>query len=200
MHTNYNKIGVSYNKTRKADLRVFGEIFELLEYPEKKTIIDIGAGTGNYANILADKGNKIIALEPSSVMINQGIKKENIEWIQGYAENIKLENNVCDCAICVLSINNFWNTMKSFNEIFRVLKYRGILLIYTYIPEEQEFFWLHDYFPSISKIDKKRFPGLPILQELIEGCGFKIMSIRKFEIPYNLKDNFLAANWRNPEN
>lgn len=200
MHTNYNKIGISYNKTRKADLRIFSKIYELLEYPENKSIIDIGAGTGNYANILAEKGNKIFALEPSSVMIQQSIENENVEWINGYAEDIRLEDEKCDYAICILSINNFSDSKKGFNEIFRILKKEGILLIYTYIPEEQDFFWLQDYFPSIFKIDMKRFPSLPILQKLIERCGFKIKSIRKFKIPYDLKDNFLAANWRNPEN
>ena len=29
----YNKIGINYDKTRKADLRIFNKIYELLDYP-----------------------------------------------------------------------------------------------------------------------------------------------------------------------
>lgn len=198
--TDYNKIGINYHKTRKADLRIFNKIYKLLEYPKNKRIIDIGAGTGNYANLLAEKGNSIIALEPSSVMIKQSIEKENVKWLKGLAEDIKLENNKCDCAICILSINNFSDSKKSFNEIYRVLKNNGILLIYTYIPEEQDFFWLQNYFPAIFKVDKERFPHKRMLIKFIKGCGFKISNVYKFELPYDLKDNFLAASWRKPEN
>ena len=127
----YNKIGINYDKTRKADLRIFNKIFELVDYPVNKSIIDIGAGTGNYTNLLAEKGNRMVALEPSSVMINQAIKNVNVEWIKGFSEDINLENNVFDIAICILSIHHFNDWKKSFNEIFRVLKQRGILLIYT---------------------------------------------------------------------
>jgi ubiquinone/menaquinone biosynthesis C-methylase UbiE len=196
----YNKIGINYNKTRKADLRIFNKIFEFVDYPINKRIIDIGAGTGNYTNLLAEKGNRIVALEPSSEMIKQAIENENVKWIKGFAEDIKLENNVFDIAICILSIHHFSDLKKSFNEIFRVLKQRGVLLIYTYIPEEQNFFWLIDYFPALFKVDIEKFPSTNKLVELIKDCGFEFSVVEKYELNYDLKDNFLAANWRKPEN
>jgi SAM-dependent methyltransferase len=196
----YNKIGINYDKTRKADLRIFNKIYELLDYPISKIIIDIGAGTGNYTSLLAEKGNKIVALEPSSEMINQATKNENVQWIKGFAEDIKLANNVFDIAICILSIHHFSDLKKSFNEISRVLKLKGVLLIYTYIPEEQNFFWLQDYFPALFKVDIEKFPSANKLEELIKDCGFEIFDVKKYELHYDLKDNFLAANWRKPEN
>ena len=196
----YNKIGINYNKTRKADLRIFNKIFELLDYPFNKTIIDIGAGTGNYTNLLAQKGNRIVALEPSSEMINQAAENENVEWVKGFAEDMKLGNNVFDIAVCILSIHHFNDLRRSFNEIFRVLKQKGVLLIYTYIPEQQNFFWLRDYFPAIFKVDIEKFPGADKLQKLIRECDFEISNFEIYELHYDLMDNFLAANWRKPEN
>jgi ubiquinone/menaquinone biosynthesis C-methylase UbiE len=196
----YNKIGINYNKTRKADFRIFNKIFELADYPNNKNIIDIGAGTGNYANLLAEKGNRIVALEPSSEMMNQATENENVEWIKGIAEDIKYGNNVFDIAICILSIHHFSDLKKSFNEIFRVLKQRGILLIYTHLPEELNFFWLQDYFPALFKVDTEKFPSADLLKELLKDCGFVINDVQKYELHYDLRDNFLAANWRKPKN
>jgi hypothetical protein len=52
----YDKIGADYNKTRQADIIIFNRIYELLDYPNNKKIIDIGAGTGNYSSLLLTGG------------------------------------------------------------------------------------------------------------------------------------------------
>ena len=39
-----------------------------------------------------------------------------------------------------------------------------------------------------------------MLKELIIDCGFEIAKVNKFELHYDLKDNFLSASWRKPEN
>ena len=196
----YNKIGKTYNQTRKGDPRIFQELFNLLNQPTNKTILDVGAGTGNYANLLANKGNKIVALEPSIKMINQSQDNDRIEWLRGVAENIEIENNFFDSAICILSTHHFKDWKKSFKEINRVLKPNGTLIIYTYLPENQEYFWLEHYFPKLFKVDIAKFPNVETLQERMKTCKFKIASINKYELPHDLKDNFLAASWRNPRN
>ncbi len=195
----YNKIGVNYNKTRKADLRIFGRLYELLGKPVDKRIIDIGAGTGNYTLLLANKGNKMVALELSTEMIHQADKHINVEWIQGYSEDIPVISNTFDDAICILSIHHFSNRYKCFNEIFRILRQKGTLLIYTFIPDEQNSFWLRDYFPELFKTDADKFPGVEKLKELTKDSGFEVSDIIKHELHFHSEDNFLAANWRQPE-
>jgi ubiquinone/menaquinone biosynthesis C-methylase UbiE len=192
--TDYNNIGIHYNKTRAADIRIVDILYKLLEYPVNKRIIDVGAGTGNYANLLAEKGNRVIALEPSTEMKKQCTENENVEWIVGAAENINLDESIFDSAICILSIHHFSNPRKSFKEIFRVLKRNGILLLFTYMPEEQDYFWLRDYFPELFNADIKKFPAADTLEKLLLDCGFEISEVTKYELPYDLKDNFLAAN------
>ena len=62
--TLYNSIGHGYNYTRKPDRRIVETIVNLLDLLPGKTIADIGAGTGNYSNEIADRGYKIVAIEP----------------------------------------------------------------------------------------------------------------------------------------
>ena len=52
--TTYDSIGSNYNQNRTADHRVLMVIEELLELPLGSVIADVGAGTGNYSNALAD--------------------------------------------------------------------------------------------------------------------------------------------------
>jgi protein-L-isoaspartate O-methyltransferase len=52
----YNPIGKDYNKNRTAGPRILAAIKKLVALPEGSVIAEIGAGTGNYANALARRG------------------------------------------------------------------------------------------------------------------------------------------------
>ena len=49
-------------------------------------IADIGAGAGNYAAALADRGYRVMAVEPSAAMRAQAAPHDNVTWISGSAE------------------------------------------------------------------------------------------------------------------
>ncbi len=70
--TLYNSIGKDYNQTRQPDYRIIRQLISLLDLPQRSTIADVGAGTGNYSNAIADQGYQVIAIEPSQVMQSQG--------------------------------------------------------------------------------------------------------------------------------
>lgn len=73
----YNSIGQGYNDTPKSDPRIVETLINLLDLPPGKTLADVGAGTGNYSNAIADKGYEIIAIEPSTVMQSQAVFHPN---------------------------------------------------------------------------------------------------------------------------
>lgn len=54
--TLYNSIGEDYNATRQADERIVAKLISLLDLPTDSTIANIGAGTGNYSNAIAQQG------------------------------------------------------------------------------------------------------------------------------------------------
>jgi SAM-dependent methyltransferase len=90
--TIYNHIGKTYNTTRHADTRIAQRIVQELDINTPATILDIGAGTGNYSYELANMGYRVIAMEPSEVMRTQGKQHRNIIWKEGVAESIPLED------------------------------------------------------------------------------------------------------------
>ena len=66
----------------------------ITENPNLKTCIDLGSGTGWVSNILSEKFARVVAIEPSNSAIeiskhyfDHGFSS-NIEWMQGFAEEI----------------------------------------------------------------------------------------------------------------
>lgn len=72
MATRCDVIGIGYSDTRRADPRITERLLEMLALPVGSSILDVGAGTGNYSVALAEAGYRVMALEPSAVMRGQG--------------------------------------------------------------------------------------------------------------------------------
>jgi hypothetical protein len=76
--TVYNEIGKGYSIHRQADSRIVESIYQLLDLPANSCVIDVGAGTGNYSNAIAEKGHIVYAVEPSIEMRLQATYHPNV--------------------------------------------------------------------------------------------------------------------------
>ncbi|MEK3808137.1 class I SAM-dependent methyltransferase [Bacillus sp. FSL H8-0547] len=133
------------------------------------TILDIGAGTGNYSYELADSGYDVIALQPSKIMRTQARKHKNPNWKEGFAEQIPLEDNSVDGIVCTLASHHFQDLSLCFREMKRVLKDDGKIVIFTLDPRLcNEDCWLFDYFKSILETACLIHPPINELFQLLE--------------------------------
>ena len=192
----FNKIGETYKKTRAADERIISELIRLLDLPKRTTIADIGAGTGNYSYALAHAGYKIMAIEPSAVMISRSQKNLDIEWIIGCAENIPLRTECVDAIVSILALPHFSDIECAFKEMARILK-KGPIVIFTFDPANGKRTWLYRYFPFFWD----HFNHIPTVQEtarILSRCTNLSPQIIPFELPSDLMDNFAAAGWKKP--
>ena len=87
---------------------------------------DIGAGTGISSRLLADRGIKVIAIEPNAAM--RGVAKVHplVEFRDGSAENSKLPNASVDLVTCFQAFHWF-NPEPTLKEFARILKPQGRL-------------------------------------------------------------------------
>lgn len=119
------------NRWRKKAIRK-------LESLQPDTILDIATGTGDLA-IMANKmlsPSKIIGLDLSEEMLTVGRKKmvkkeldQKIEMVQGDSENLPFEDESFDAVIVAFGVRNFQNLQKGLNEMQRVLKKGGKMVI-----------------------------------------------------------------------
>lgn len=120
----YDSIGKIYSKSRLPDSRIVDAVVNLLSLPKESAIADIGAGTGGYSRAIADQGFLVYAVEPSSVMRSQSIPHPQVEWVNGYAEDIPLPSASFDAVISILAIHHFSHLEKAIREMNRVAKKR----------------------------------------------------------------------------
>lgn len=194
----YDEIGNRYNRHRTADKRILNAIKCLLTLPSESTIADIGAGTGNYSNALADLGYKVKAVEPSKKMRNQAIQNNDVIWFDGTAESIPLPDNSVDGVVAVLAIHHFSSFKKAAIEFFRICP-NGPIVILTFDPRECEDFWFNEYFPEIWQQAFNLFPPINDIAQSIAKEGQWSVEVHTFLIPNDLSDRFMAAGWNKPE-
>ncbi|TCT25456.1 ubiquinone/menaquinone biosynthesis C-methylase UbiE [Melghiribacillus thermohalophilus] len=198
--TLYNDIGRTYNSTRHADSRITHRLVHGIGINPPATILDIGAGTGNYSYQLADMGYRVVALEPSQVMRTQGKKHKNMTWKEGVAESIPLEDQSVNGIICTLASHHFRNLSSSFSEMASVLKEKGKAVIFTLDPRLcPHDCWLLDYFEPLLKDAYTIHPPVKDLVRLAEEKFGRTAEISPFPLPHDLVDLFFFAGWKNPE-
>ena len=193
----YDKIGNNYSTQRRADYRITGCLIGYLNIPKNSTIADIGAGSGNYSNELADYGFLVKAIEPSDTMKNQSVKNSNVEWISGVAENIPLPNASVDAVVSILASHHFTSLPKSLTEMNRICP-NGPIVWFTFDPREAQNPWIADYFPEIWADASRIFPPTNELLSLFAKATGKRARACVFKLPPDLDDKFLAAYWREP--
>lgn len=193
----YDTIGRNYSLHRRADYRIVGCLIDYLNIRQNSIIADIGAGSGNYSNALADHGFFVKAIEPSDVMKNQSVKKDNVEWINGIAENIPLANATVDAVVSIMASHHFTSLAKSLTEMNRICP-DGPIVWFTFDPREAQSPWIADYFPEIWEDAFRIFPPVNKLVETFEKITGKTTVSYTFRLPPDLDDKFLAACWREP--
>jgi len=194
----YDTIGMKYNLYRNADSRIVLILKELLGLPEGATIIDIGAGTGNYSNALAAMGYKLKAVEPSEVMREQSVPCPTVEWIAGSAESIPLPDASVNGLISSLAVHHFPDLSAAAVEMRRVCG-NGPMILFTIDPRIGEPFWFKKYFPDIYD---RLFDAFVPVEELISvftGNHDTIARVHNFPLPCDLSDLNMHAGWNRPE-
>ena len=183
MPSDYDIIGVDYAQLRRPDARIAARIAEALG--DARTVINVGAGAGNYE----PAGRDITAVEPSLEMIRQR-PPSDATVVQGSAEELPFSDDSFDAAMAVLTVHHWTDQPRGLREMQRVS--RGPVVILTYDPAFRGF-WLADYLPELVALDEAQMPPLGDYERSLGP-----VRITPVPIPHDCSDGFLCAYWRRP--
>ncbi len=190
----YDNHGANYTVWRREDPFIAAQIHPCLG--EAKTVLNVGAGSGNYEPI----DRITLAVEPSVAMREQR-PRSRVPAIRSHAEQLPFDDNAFDASMTVLSVHHWPNPDLGLKEMRRVTQ--GPLVVVSYDPAQLRSYWLFDYLPYLAEVEARRFPSIDFLQSHVgtrsevhvlkvgNGCidGFN-------EAFYNRPEAFLDANVR----
>ncbi|MGJ8692369.1 MAG: malonyl-ACP O-methyltransferase BioC [Thalassotalea sp.] len=99
------------------------------------TVLDLGAGTGFFTEILASQYAHVVGIDISREMLNfaKNERSDNISWLAGSAVCLPLQDNSIDLIYSNLMIQWCRPIAPAIKEIMRVLKPGGLFVFSTLI-------------------------------------------------------------------
>lgn len=197
----YNKIGKSYDATRRADSFIVSRLAHYLKIRANGDYLDAACGTGNYTTALTENfGGRWRGVDHSSQMIEAArAKSESVQWHQANVESLPFENETFDGAICTLAIHHFEELNAAFGEIRRVLKNDSRFVIFTSTPEQTANYWLAEYFPEAIRKSAECLPDLETIADALRKNGFSNIETEPYSVAEDLQDLFLYSGKFKPE-
>lgn len=178
-----------------------------------KTILDIATGTGDLAIAMAKATDaKITGFDLSAGMLEVGKRKiveenlqDRIEMIQGDAEKMPFADDSFDVITVAFGVRNFENLKKGLDDIYRVLKPGGKLIILEFSqPQDAPMKQLYSFYsryilPKIGKKISKDQSAYTYLPDSVKAFPHgdemkKILKNSNFVEPFDKKLTFGIAS------
>jgi demethylmenaquinone methyltransferase/2-methoxy-6-polyprenyl-1,4-benzoquinol methylase len=103
---------------------------EYVDIRSEDVILDIGGNTGKVTEAYSNNCKEVIVLEPKRNVVEYGkSRRPNIKFVEGEAENIPLPDAYFDKVVASASFHHFSDHDKALEEMKRVLKPDGKIII-----------------------------------------------------------------------
>lgn len=103
---------------------------EYVDIRSEDVILDIGGNTGKVTEAYSNNCKEVIVLEPKRNVVEYGkSRRPNIKFVEGEAENIPLPDAYFDKIVASASFHHFSDHDKALEEMKRVLKPDGKIII-----------------------------------------------------------------------
>ncbi len=138
----FNDSAPSYDKWYEGKMGAFADgvqtelALKLFKPVAGMHVLDVGCGTGNFSLKLARLGLKVTGIDVSAEMLNVAKKKAEaqdltINFLEMDAQNMEFPDGFFDGVFSLAALEFIQKPDKALDEMFRVLKKDGRLLIGT---------------------------------------------------------------------
>ena len=143
----YDRIAESFAARRRV---LWPEVESFIEtLPPGSRVLDLGAGNGRHAKILAGRGIRAVALDFSSRLLTIGRRTERgdghamrVDWVGGDATSLPFRNASFDAAMCIAVLHHLpleADRLVSLRELRRVLRRGAPVLVSVWAREQPRF-------------------------------------------------------------
>lgn len=161
---------------------------KLKKFAVEGTITDVGCGPGYLLQVVAREfpSNRLIGVDISKVMVDRAKANlgsmgfgERVDFKQGAADKLPFDDGTQDFVISTLSLHHWADPKLAFNDIYRVLKPGGQVLILDLRRDARRmFFWLIWFAQHVAL----RIIGMGTMRRINEPTGSLLASYTSQEI------------------
>jgi ubiquinone/menaquinone biosynthesis C-methylase UbiE len=160
------------------------------------TILDLGAGTGRFSNLLADAfESRVVAVEPSAKMraeAEQGGAHARVVNRDGDAGAIPAADGEFDFAFMSMVIHHVPDLDACARELRRVVKPGGLVFIRNTFSGRLDGVPLYRFFPAACGLDEARLPRVEHIRDTFAAMGFELVALEtvRQQIDATLGDHY----------
>jgi demethylmenaquinone methyltransferase/2-methoxy-6-polyprenyl-1,4-benzoquinol methylase len=189
------------------DLQSFGlhrfwknELIRMSKIRAGENALDLCTGTGDIAIKIAARGAEVTGCDFSEPMLAKArLRCSNINWIAGDALNLSLPDNSFDVVSSGYGLRNLADFRKGLDEMLRVLKPKGRLLILEFgkprnlVWRKMYFAYLRFFVPVLGAIfcgdpsayryileSLNQYPGQDAIHDLLLNLNCRNVSVKNF--------------------
>lgn len=163
-------------------------VLEGLDDPTRLTVADIGAGTGISSRLLADRGVRVIAVEPNGPMRESAEPHPRVEFRDGSAEKTGLPDRSVDLVVAAQAFHWF-KAEEALAEFARILKPGGRLVIMWNARDNADPF-TSGYIQAIRAVGGEHPAEMREFHPGITTAGGQFSDLRLFETPHEQRLDF----------
>lgn len=166
----YSQQAERYDRSRGASPSVLAPLRTALAGSPGSDLVDIGGGTGNYADALKAEGWTVTLVDVSEQMRRQAAAK-GLRVLPGDATALPFGNESHDAVMMVSMLHQVEDWRQALSEARRVLRPGGRLAIMLLTADHlEQVTWAFSLFPSMRTFAAQRRPSIAeILSELSEA-------------------------------
>lgn len=159
---------------------------------ETDVVLEVAAGTAICGRALAPFVEKVVCVDATSAMLEAGRKKadenqiKNIEFVEGLAEQLPFEDETFDIVITRLAFHHFAIAKEPFQEMKRVLKKGGKLVVWDLEATEESLREIDDKIENMRDPSHNRILSKKEFLDLYAN-EFEMELVESKEIPVNLE-------------
>jgi len=180
-----------YDRTRGASPSIVAPVLAALDGANRKVLLDLGGGTGNYAVAARTRGYRPVVVDVSPEMLTRAATK-GLLTVRADVTRLPIATSSVDAAMFISMLHQVDDWRTALAEARRVLRPGGRLALMTYTRENVEESWMLEYFPSMRERLLRVHQTVDELLAELPGAEVHLIQLR------DLDDASLHALARHP--
>ena len=190
----YCKVAAAYDNSRCIEPAIGVALVDGLRALGARSVLEVGAGTGNYTGALTASGFSVIALDRSPEMVEIGARKTSAPWILSDVHALPFRTRSLD-AIAGVNVLHHLHALPDALAEFRRVARLG-MVAQAVVRENLETLWYRHYFPEIDEVLLPLHPTLGNVITSIFRAGFSRVAVAKIFYSGRADLTFEAARSR----